>query len=199
VATLGPAFVARQADTFARMVQGQIAEFRGPAAGMDPMEHYLGVLADKTAALIATSAVFGGMVAGLDDDALTALDNFGHTLGVAFQLHDDLIDIMSDNTGKRPGTDLRQGVSTLPLLMLARSDDPSDQALVAAVGTGLDDEALAAALAALRVHPVIAEARQVIVEYANRAKAELTKLPDGPAKSALAALVDDMTTQVVAG
>lgn len=196
VSTLGPAFVARQSDTFSRMVQGQIAEFKGPAVGEDPMEHYLRVLGDKTAALIATSAVFGGMVAGLDDGALAALDRFGQALGIAFQLHDDLIDIMSDTAGKAPGTDLRQGVSTLPLLLLARSDVPSDQELVAAFDAGLDDDAVAGALAALRVHPVIDQAREVIVEYARQAETELAGLPDGRAKSELVALVSDMTSQV---
>jgi len=196
VAALGPVYVARQADTFALMVQGQIAEFKGVEPGADPMDHYLAVLDQKTASLIATSAVFGGMVAGLDQPSLDALDRFGSALGLAFQLHDDLMDIMSDTAGKTPGTDLRQGVVTLPWLLLARSDAPEDKALVAAVGSDLSDEDIAAAVSALRVHPVMERSREIIVDYADQAKAELAKLPQGAANQALAGVVDDMTNRV---
>jgi len=196
VAGLGPAFVARQADTFALMVQGQIAEFKGPGPLDDPMEHYLAVLDHKTASLIATSAVFGGMVAGLDQGDIEALDHFGTALGIAFQLHDDLMDILSDDAGKRPGTDLRQGVATLPLLLLSGSDAPADKALVASVGADMTDEDVAAALVTLRAHPVIEQARDIVDAYAAQAKAELAKLPDSPARVGLIGVIDDMTSRV---
>jgi len=196
VAGLGPAFVARQADTFARMVQGQIAEFKGPGPDDDPMAHYLAVLDQKTASLIAASAVFGGMVAGLGLAEIDALDRFGEALGVAFQLHDDLMDILSDEAGKRPGADLRAGVATLPLLLLAESDQPADKALLASVSADMTDDDVAVALAALRAHPVIEQARAIVDGYAVRAKAELAKLPDLPPKQALSGVIDDMTSRV---
>jgi len=196
VAGLGPAFVARQADTFSLMVRGQIAEFKGPGPLDDPMAHYLRVLDQKTASLIAASAVFGGMVGGLGQADIDALDRFGNTLGIAFQLHDDLMDILSDEAGKRPGTDLRAGVATLPLLLLAKSDKPADQALVASVGADMTDDDVAAALCALREHPVMEQARDIVDGYAARAKAELAKLPDLPPKQALSGVIDDMTSRV---
>lgn len=196
VSTLGVDYVARQADTFAAMVQGQIAELKGPPPGTDAMSHYLDVLDHKTGALIATSAVFGGMVAGLPQVQLESLSRFGDALGLAFQLDDDLLDITSDTAGKSPGTDLRQGVSTLPMLLLAQSGDPADQALVASFTAGLSAGELAEALVLLRVHPVIEQAHQVIAGYAGQAKAELADLPDCPAKQALGQLVDDMTSRV---
>ena len=192
VATLGVDYVQRQADTFARMVQGQIAELKGPVGGADPMHHYLRVLSDKTAALIATSAVFGGMVAGLDQADLERLDRFGEALGMAFQLQDDLLDITSDTAGKRPGTDLRQGVATLPLLLLRRSQHDPDKALVASIKPGMTDEAVADIVAALRVHPVIDQARDVIAGYAADAEAELNGLPASTGKARLMALVSDV-------
>jgi len=199
VATLGPAYVGRQADTFARMVQGQIAEYRGAQPGEDDMRHYLGVLSDKTAALIATAAVFGGMVAGLDEPMLQRLDRFGEALGMAFQLHDDLLDITSDSAGKRPGTDLRQGVATLPLLLLRRSDDQSDKTLAASIDKNMSDADVKATVAALRAHPVIDEARTVIARYADEAESELSGLPAGPAKDSLVTLVAGVTGRVRAG
>ena len=107
VATLGTDYVKLQADTFARLVQGQIAETRGPGASDDPLEHYLTVVADKTGSLIAASAMFGGMVCGVSGEELAALGRYGEEIGVVFQLSDDIIDIASDTSGKTPGTDLR--------------------------------------------------------------------------------------------
>lgn len=196
VATLGVDYVELQANTFARMVQGQIAELRGPGDGTDPMRHYLSVLADKTGALIATSAVFGGMVAGLPAPQLAALANFGEALGLAFQLDDDLLDITSDTAGKNPGTDLRQGVATLPMLLLAQSSVPSDKALVAAFAAGLASDEVPGALASLRANAVIEQAHEVVAGYAATAKRELELLPDCAAREALMVLVDDMTSRV---
>jgi len=193
VSTLGVDYVALQADTFARMVQGQIAEFRGVATGEDEMDHYLKVLSDKTAALISTSAVFGGMVAHLDAPVLAALGRFGEAMGMAFQLHDDLLDITSDASGKSPGTDLREGVTTLPVLLLRRSESPADKALLADIQAGMSDAEVARVVAALRANPVLDQAREVVAGYARQADAELGILPECAAKDALLALTAEMT------
>jgi heptaprenyl diphosphate synthase len=184
-ALLGIDYVSYQAGTFARLVQGQIAELTGPAAGVDPVEHHLAVLADKTASLIATSARFGGMAAGLPSEQLEALTRFGERVGVAFQLADDLIDITSDVTGKPSGADLREGVLTLaPLLVLrqARAEDARLRELLAAPVAPAD---LPEALDLMRRHPVIDEVREEIERRAQEALAEIAPLPDGPAKQCL--------------
>ena len=140
VATLGVDFVDLQARTFAELVEGQIAETIGPAEEADPIQHHFQVVAGKTASLIRTSAVFGGMVAGLGPAELRALEAFGFEIGMVFQLSDDLIDVVSDATGKTPGTDLREGVPTLPTLLLRRSGETSDQELVELIDAGLADD-----------------------------------------------------------
>ena len=196
VATLGTDYVMLQAETFARLVQGQIAETRGPQPGDDPLAHYLGVVADKTGSLIATSAVFGGMVAGAEQNVLDALANFGEEIGMVFQLSDDIIDITGTATGKTPGTDLREGVPTLPTLMLRASDDPSDAPLKAMIASDLSDDArLREALDALRAHPVIERARAEIERRAELARGYLTELPDGPAKDALLQITHDLVNR----
>lgn len=196
VATLGTDYVALQARTFARLVQGQIAETRGVQAGDDPLEHYLAVVADKTGSLIAASAVFGGMVSGAPADVLAALSAYGEEIGVVFQLSDDIIDIASDSSGKTPGTDLREGVPTLPTLLLAASTDPSDQRLKSLVGRPLDQDAdVAEALNGLRAHPVLGQARAEVSRRADLARSHLAPLPDGAAKAALAALCDSVVTR----
>ena len=99
VAELGPDYVRLQSRTFARLVQGQIAETVGPQDA-DPLEHYLSVVADKTASLIATSALFGAKVAGAELSVQRALAAYAEEIGTVFQLSDDIIDVTSDETGK---------------------------------------------------------------------------------------------------
>ncbi|NLE99196.1 MAG: polyprenyl synthetase family protein [Propionibacterium sp.] len=196
VAELGVEFVKLQATTFARLVQGQIAETVGPAAGDDPLEHYLGVIADKTGSLIAASACFGGMATGAPESTVDALEAFGEEIGVVFQLSDDLIDINSDVTGKTPGTDLREGVPTLPVLMLRADDDPADAELLALIDGDLSDDAtLARTLSMLREHPVMQRAEAVVHEHADKARAHLADLPDGDAKDALLQVCDELVTR----
>ncbi len=196
VATLGTEYVALQADTFARLVQGQIAETLGPEPGDDPLDHYLAVVADKTGSLIATSAVFGGMVAGASPEVLTALACYGEEIGVVFQLSDDIIDIASDTSGKTPGTDLREGVPTLPTLLARRSTDPADARLLQLLDSDLSAEAdLTEALTLMRAHRSLAQARAEIVRRAEVARGFLGPLPEGPAKEALGALCDTVISR----
>ena len=143
LADLGPEAVRIQARTFERLVTGQIRESVGPAEGEDPVEHYMSVLADKTGSLIATAGRLGGMLAGAQPRAVDVLTRFGERIGIAFQLSDDLLDVLSDTeeSGKTPGTDLRAGVPTLPVLLLRRSPCAADERLRTLLDRGLTDEA----------------------------------------------------------
>ena len=193
VAELGVDYVRLQAETFSRLVQGQIAETRGPGEGEDPLAHYVRVIADKTGSLIAASAIFGGMVAGASREVIDALAAFGEEVGLVFQLSDDLIDISSTTTGKTPGTDLREGVPTLPVLMLRASKDPADDDILAMVDGDLTSDAvLADVLARLRAHPVMDRAKAEVERRADLARAHLAPLPDGDAKDALLKVCTDL-------
>jgi geranylgeranyl pyrophosphate synthase len=195
VADLGPEFVRLQARTFARLVQGQIAETVGPGDA-DPIEHYLQVVADKTGSLIATSAIFGAKLAGASAEVQAAVQAFGEEIGLVFQLSDDIIDITSDETGKTPGTDLREGVPTLPTLLVRRSTDPADERLRELLDGDLgSDEALAETLELLRRHRALDEARAEVRRRADHARTLLSPLPDGAVKDALAELCDTVVTR----
>ena len=128
VADLGPDAVRIIAETFAELVTGQMRETRGPRPGDDPVEHYLTVIAEKTGSLIATAGRYGGMFSGCPPEQVESLRRFGAAIGTAFQISDDIIDIASpsDSSGKTPGTDLREGVHTLPMLY-ALQDDRRDR------------------------------------------------------------------------
>jgi len=198
VAGLGPQAVRLHAETFERLCLGQLHETVGPQPGEDPVAHYLQVLADKTGSLIATSARYGASFAGCSTTVVEALARYGEHLGVAFQLADDVIDLSADGavTGKTPGTDLREGVPTLPTLLLrqaaaAPGADAADLALVALLDSDLSgDEALAEAVAALRGHAVVERTRERAIAVAHAAVDELAPIPAGPVKDALVAFAD---------
>jgi heptaprenyl diphosphate synthase len=193
LADLGPEAVRIQAQTFERLVTGQIRETVGAEPGVDPIAHYLDVLADKTGSLVATSARFGARFAGLDESLVGELTAFGEEVGVAFQLSDDLLDIVSQDgaSGKSPGTDLREGIATLPALFALAGDDPSDARLRELVSRPVtDDDEHAEALALLRASAALERANQVLAEYADRARARLAAVPAGDVRDALSALCD---------
>lgn len=197
VATLGVDYVVRQAETFSQLVQGQIAETLGPPAGVPALDHYLDVLSGKTASLIATSAVFGGMVGGASTEVLEALGRYAHELGMLFQLSDDLLDITSTDAGKRSGTDLREGVLTMPTLLLAASNDPADEKLKALIASDLsEDDKLAEVLEQLRVHRVVGQVKAELVRRSEVAKGFLASLPQCSAKQALLSLCDAQVERV---
>ncbi len=193
LADLGPYAVRLQARTFERLVVGQIRETVGPRAGADPIEHYLGVLADKTGSLIATAAEFGAHFAGVPEEAIAALRVFSERIGVAFQISDDILDIASESaeSGKTPGTDLREGVATLPVLYALRDTSPGSSRLRELVAGPITDDAdVAEALALLRSSPALDQARATLRRYADSAREPMAALPDVPARSALRSLAD---------
>ena len=199
VADLGPEAVKIQARTFVRLCAGQIRDDRPCPPGEDPIEYYLGVLADKTGVLIATAARYGAMFSGCPPEVVETMREFGERLGVAFQLADDLIDIASDadDTGKTPGTDLREGKRTLPVLHALASTDPADARLQDLLTGDLTDDArLAEALRLLRRHPAMGLARAHTEAVARRAQDVLDPLPPSPAKDALHALATGVVTRV---
>ena len=193
LAELGPEAVKLQADTFERLVIGQILETQGPANGADHLEHYLKVVADKTGSLIATSLRFGAMFAGCTKEEVETLTEFGEKIGIAFQLADDIIDIASDSldSGKTPGTDLREGIPTLVTLNAMKSNDPKDASLKLALsGPIKSEEKVQWVINELRNHKALAESRAQLQTIAKEARAALGPLPISETSTALFSLCD---------
>ncbi|MER5222068.1 polyprenyl synthetase family protein [Streptomyces flaveus] len=197
LADLGPEAVRIQAEAFERLVTGQILETAGPRDGRDPIDHYLDVIGGKTGSLIAVSGRFGAMMSGADETVVDVLTQYGERLGVAFQLADDVLDIASDSreSGKTPGTDLREGIPTLPVLRLRERVErlglAEDIALSELLDSDLTDDARhAEALSLIRAHPALEQARRDTVRYAEEARATLVPLPECDAKAALVELCD---------
>lgn len=201
VAGLGPEAVRIQARTFQRLVMGQIHETIGPESGADAVEHHLRVLADKTGSLIGTAGRFGAMFGGCPPWQVDLMTEFGERVGVAFQLADDLADITSESreSGKTPGTDLREGVLTLSGLLVLGSASSAhiDIRLRELISRPLPDVGdHREALALMRSHPSLAEASSTARRWADDARATLGPLPDGPVKDALDDLCDYVVSRV---
>jgi heptaprenyl diphosphate synthase len=194
LAALGAEAVGIQADTFARLVGGQIAETIGPRPGQDPLQHYLHVVKDKTASLVATAGRFGAMYSDAPAEIAARIEPACEAIGVAWQLSDDILDVASesDQSGKTPGTDLREGVRSLPVLHALGSGRPADARLKnLLVSADLTDPGLhAEALGLLRAHPAMAEARADLRRWSAVAREQIAGLPDVPARAAFEGLCD---------
>ena len=198
VASLGEDAIRLQADTFERLCLGQLHETIGPNDGDDPIEHYIGVLADKTGSLIAAAAQMGVMFSGASREYLRPVMEFGEKVGVGFQLVDDVIDLSGkgEETGKTPGTDLRAGVATLPLLKLRdrAGSDPTASALLERIDTEVlgapDDVDISDVVSELRAHAVTQETLDEAHRWARGAVEAISPLPEGPVKRALTRFAD---------
>lgn len=197
MAQIGERAIRLQADTFERLVLGQMHETVGAQAGDDPVQFYLKVLADKTGSLIAASAQAGILFSDAPSEYRLPMLEYGEKVGIAFQLLDDVIDLSPnpDETGKVPGTDLRAGVPTMPYLILGRASDPASRALkatiddgVARIADGADPGILDEAMTHLRDDPATAETRRQAYEWADAAVAALDPIPSGVVRDALVKL-----------
>ncbi|WP_296646790.1 polyprenyl synthetase family protein [Rhodoluna sp.] len=188
---LGQASLTLQADTFERLCLGQLHETIGPSEFEDATAHYIQVMADKTGSLISASARLGIVLSGAPAEYEEPLRVYGEKVGVAFQLIDDVIDISEAGpSGKTPGTDLRAGVPTLPVLLLrkaAAAGDSEAQSLIDFIDAGLEEDAkLNEALVRLRNHEVAERSYLEAKRWADEAVEALEILPEGSVKNALA-------------
>ena len=195
LADLGTEAVRIQAETFSRLVAGQILETVGPKPGQDALEHYMSVVTGKTASLFATCGQFGAMFSGAPADVVASIAPAYAALGVAFQLSDDILDVVSESlqSGKTPGTDLREGVRSLPVLHALAAAGPGDTRLLELLSSDLSDpDLLDEALGLLRKHPGMDLARADVRHWANTARDCVAALPDVPARVAFTELCDLM-------
>ncbi|MGH8883760.1 MAG: polyprenyl synthetase family protein [Egibacteraceae bacterium] len=190
-AALGVEVTQIMARTIADLCRGQIREVHGSLAALEhgvaclepDREHYLEVIGEKTASLIAASCRLGALLSGQPRAAVEALADYGWRLGMSFQLADDLLDITSEEaaSGKLPGADLREGVRTLPVLLALQADGP-DSELARFVADPTDDN-VDRALKLLRGHPALDLARDAARLQAAKAKLALAGLAPPPASA----------------
>jgi heptaprenyl diphosphate synthase len=189
-ADLGPDVCRLLARTIAVLCDGQIRELDSAGKLEQTEDNYLEIIRRKTGSLIATSCRLGAMMSDAADDHVEILGAFGESLGLAFQLSDDIMDITSSQQelGKEPGVDLKEGVFTLPVLR-ALSAGPDRDRLAQLLADGPPDgQTLTDALEIVRSSDAIEHSRQAVEHEVERAIGLAGRLPDGPTKHALTQL-----------
>ncbi|MGO1225943.1 MAG: polyprenyl synthetase family protein [Brachybacterium sp.] len=191
-ARIGTEAVRLHSETFERLCLGQLHETVGPKEDEDPFAHYISVLADKTASLLALAGSLGASLAGGPAGSADVMRRYGEKVGVAFQLADDVLDLESDaaTSGKTPGIDLREGVPTMPTLLVRRraaaQQDAHSLDLVARLDGDLSsDAALDELVAMLRADPALEETRALAQRTADEAVEILAELPESDVRAAL--------------
>lgn len=178
------------AETFGQLVTGQMRESVG-ARGGDVVEHYLSVIREKTAVLISSAAYLGARHSGAEPEVVDRCSELGEAIGMVFQIVDDIIDIFSDpkQSGKTPGTDLREGVFTLPVLYALREDSPAGHELRGMLtGPVVSDDEVNHAIELIRRTRGRDQAMGDVRSYLATANELLDSLPDVPATAALRSL-----------
>jgi octaprenyl-diphosphate synthase len=152
-------------------------------------EHYLEIISAKTAALFAAACRVSPVVAEASEDAELALEAYGKSLGIAFQLSDDVIDYASDaaTMGKGVGDDFRDGKMTLPVILAYARGSEQDRAFwrSAIGGERISDDDLAHAIRLLKETDALADTIERARQYGRRAIDALAIFPPSKAKSAL--------------
>jgi heptaprenyl diphosphate synthase len=148
---------------------------------------YLDKIFTKTAALFVASCTIGARLGGLRPEHEAALEEYAGSLGMAFQVYDDILDFTGDEAtlGKPIGSDLREGTVTLPMIYALKGDP---EGLVAKAVLEPEDLAVAEAVDLIKEGPAIDEARATAKEFVSRAKRALERLPDSPARQELISL-----------
>ena len=196
-ASLGTEVTALLAATIGRLCEGQVRELQFAYNAERTEDAYFSSIAGKTASLMSTSCRIGALAANLPRAHVDALTDYGHHLGMAFQIVDDVLDVVAtdEELGKPAGNDLVEGVYTLPVILALAEADASDR-LRDALGRPLQRDEADEVRALVQRNGAIASACSVAREYAKRAADALAPLGENQVVAGLSrigdALVDNL-------
>jgi octaprenyl-diphosphate synthase len=176
------------------MSEGEVLEILATNNPSLPYDHYFEILRKKTAVFVEGCCRCGAIVGGADAAAEAALAEFGHHLGMAFQIADDLLDYAGNpvSTGKAIGSDLRDGRVTLPLLLALHDASETDRKLfLTSFGnSACSDEDVNNVVNAMAGYNVFERTRAVALMHKEQADSALAQLPPGKARDAFSALTE---------
>jgi heptaprenyl diphosphate synthase len=188
-ASLGTEVSGLLAHTIGRLCEGEVGEIQFAYNSARTEAAYLTAIAGKTASLMSTSCRIGGLVANVPRDQVEALTTFGHAFGMAFQIWDDILDVigMEQSLGKPAGHDLVEGVYTLPVIRALAVPSIGDE-LRDLLGTRLDTPARDKATDMIRETDALLESAEVARRFADEAAEALAPLGDSSCVRSLANL-----------
>jgi octaprenyl-diphosphate synthase len=183
--------------TLADICDGEVLQLRALGDLDLPLPAYIEIVMKKTASLFAASAECGAIMAGASPASVEALRDYGMYYGIAFQMHDDLLDVTADarQIGKPVGNDLQERKMTIPLILALAGADSDFRALVERYYGGSDERAVPEILAGIARAGGVAATREQIALYARRATLCLAPVAAGPAKAELANLADALVVE----
>ena len=187
-------------DAAATIAEGEVLQLTAAANLATTEDIYLKVVRGKTAALFAAAAEVGGVIAGVDEAQVTALNTYGDALGIAFQIADDLLDYGGDTgaTGKNIGDDFRERKLTLPVIKAVAKADPEERAFwqrTIEKGDQQDGD-LDQALALIAKHGTMKATRAEALEWSAKAKAAMAELPAHDLRDMLVDLADYVVERI---
>ena len=200
-ASLGAEVAELLAATIGRLCEGEVSELEHAYSAERTEADYLDAIEGKTASLFAAACRIGALVTGLPRHRVEALTEFGLLYGMAFQVVDDVLDLVAtaDELGKPAGHDMTEGVYNLPVLRALADPGPDGGTageLRSLRGAPLEGATLDRALSLVRASSGVAAAISTADDYASRAVAALAPLPSSPAVSALAGAARDLTAEL---
>ena len=186
------------ANAAAVIAEGEVLQL-SVARNLDtPEATYIKVVRGKTAALFAAATEVGALVAGAPEEQIDALRTYGDALGIAFQIADDLLDLIGTDIGKNNGDDLREGKLTLPVIRaIARADAGERIFWERLIGKGrYEDGDLDTALTIFARHGILDTVRDTAFDHAGRAQAALDIVPAGPIRQAMHDLAEFVVSRL---
>ncbi len=188
------------ANASATIAEGEVLQLTAAQDLATDERIYLQVIRGKTAALFAAATEVGGVIAGADDEVVSALRDYGDALGIAFQIVDDMLDYGGSDAeiGKNTGDDFRERKLTLPLIKAVSKATAEERAFWVRVIEKNDqrESDLAHAMVILQKHDAISACRVDALAWAARSKAALNNLPVHPLRDILSELADFVVSRV---
>jgi len=187
------------ANASATIAEGEVLQLTAAQDLATTEDTYLQVVRGKTAALFAAACEVGGVIADAPTDQIEALHTFGDAMGISFQIVDDLLDLTGgDAIGKNIGDDFRERKLTLPMIKaIAKADDEERAFWVRTIEKGKQaDGDLDHALALMDKHGALTATRKTALDWADKAKAALTVLPDDPIRKMLTDIADYVVARI---
>ncbi|WP_254684643.1 polyprenyl synthetase family protein [Sulfitobacter sp. JL08] len=188
------------ANAAATIAEGEVLQLTAAQNLATSEDVYLKVVRGKTAALFSAATEVGGVIANAPEDQIKALFEYGDALGIAFQIVDDLLDYQGDTgaTGKNIGDDFRERKLTLPVIKaVALADQTEREFWVRTIEKGKQQDGdLSHALSLMKKHRTLEATRREAIDWADRAKSALTRLPDHPIRTMLIDLADYVVERI---
>lgn len=181
------------ASAIAGMTQGELIQLQRLGDTAITQDDYLRIITAKTGVLISAACRLGAIISGASDSQQDALGSFGLKAGMAFQMADDILDYMADETalGKRLGTDLGEGKITLPLILLLRAANAEERTEIAGfIEDSVGDDALRRIQALFEKYDILTQAFTHARKLVDEARAELMSFPPSQAREFLLELAE---------